>query len=114
MSRGRARTALLGTCLGLAGLFAGPVAVGELGDIEMDRRSSANGLPPVVFPHWAHRVRYRCYACHPHPFGMSAGSNVFSLADIRAGRFCGECHDGRTAFAVEFDTCRTCHSAESR
>lgn len=104
----------LATCLFASSLLAHRGGAAELGDIEMDHRSSANGLPPVVFPHWKHRVHFRCYACHPQPFEMREGANQFALEDIRSGRFCGACHDGQTAFAVSFDTCRTCHSGAVR
>jgi len=82
----------------------------HLGDIVMDRASTANEIPAVVFPHWKHRTRFRCYACHPDSFAMKSGANAISMDDLRAGRYCGRCHDGRTAFPVAFETCRTCHS----
>jgi c(7)-type cytochrome triheme protein len=82
--------------MGVISLFlAGGSALADvLGDIKLDRRSTANG----------------CYACHPEPFEMRAGSNDISMDAVRTGSFCGRCHDGRTAFPVSFDTCRTCHS----
>ena len=86
-------------------------AVGSvLGDITMNRLSTDNGVPAVVFPHWQHRSRFRCYACHPDPFEMQAGANQITMNQLREGAFCGRCHDGSMAFAVGFDTCRACHS----
>jgi len=93
--------------LGIAGAAAGL----ELGDILMDSHSSESKMPPVVFPHWKHRAEFRCYACHPVIFEMEAGTNEISMDSLRDARFCGECHDGRTAFAIGFETCRVCHSA---
>ncbi len=81
-----------------------------LGDVRMDRLSTTNAIPPVVFPHWKHRTEFRCYACHPEIFEMRAGANAVSMDAISRGEFCGACHDGHTAFAVGFDSCRTCHS----
>lgn len=81
-----------------------------LGDIVMNERSEDNGVPAVKFPHWKHRVEFRCYACHPEPFEMRAGSNDITMDALRQGEYCGRCHDGDTAFAIGFDTCRECHS----
>jgi c(7)-type cytochrome triheme protein len=95
-------------------LACGSARADVLGDIELDRRSTANGVNAVIFPHWKHRVRFKCYACHPQPFEMRAGSNDISMDAVRTGSFCGLCHDGKTAFPVSFDTCRTCHSGPAR
>ena len=95
----------------LAGLFSGATALaGVLGDVSMDRASTKNGIPGVVFPHWKHRSRFRCYACHPDIFQMQAGTNEIDMDGLRSGEFCGRCHDGQIAFAIGFDTCRNCHS----
>jgi c(7)-type cytochrome triheme protein len=81
-----------------------------LGNITMNRASTLNGVPGVVFPHWKHRSRFRCYACHPDLFQMQAGANDITMDKLRAGEFCGVCHDGKVAFAIGFNTCRECHS----
>jgi len=95
-------------------LTASAVSDLVLGDIVMDRRSTANGVPAVIFPHWKHRSVFRCYACHPDVFEMRAGANDVTMADLSRGEFCGQCHDGRVAFVVGFDTCRDCHSSVER
>lgn len=95
--------AAVATCSGVALGF-------ELGDIVMDRHATSSGVPAVVFPHWRHRARFRCYACHPQVFEMKAGANDISMDALRNREFCGKCHDGHTSFAIGFDTCRTCHS----
>jgi len=43
---------------------------------------------------------------------MRAGTNAITMAALSAGEFCGRCHDGRTAWAISFETCRDCHSLE--
>ena len=48
------------------------------GDVVMNQHSSANGMPAVVFPHWAHRQEFRCYACHPKPFAMQQVTELLS------------------------------------
>ncbi|MFQ5415425.1 MAG: c(7)-type cytochrome triheme domain-containing protein [Myxococcota bacterium] len=95
----------------LALLLSGATAfAGVLGDILMNRRSTDNGVPAVVFPHWKHRSRFRCYACHPDIFEMRAGENDITMDGLRQGEYCGRCHDGKTAWAIGFNTCRDCHS----
>ena len=81
-----------------------------LGDITMNLHSTDNGVPAVVFPHWKHRSRFRCYACHPDIFEMKAGANEITMEGLREGAHCGRCHDGTTAWAIGFNTCRDCHS----
>ena len=90
---------------------AGGAVAYDLGDILMDRASSTQGVPAVVFPHWAHRARFRCYTCHPGIFEMEKGANDISMDDLRGKKFCGHCHNGVDAFDVGFETCRRCHSA---
>lgn len=92
-------------------LAAAATAFGSvLGDVELDRLSTKNGVPAVLFPHWKHRSRFKCYVCHPAPFEMRAGANDINMDAIRAGEQCGMCHNGRVAFAAGFETCRSCHS----
>ncbi|MDH3769338.1 MAG: hypothetical protein OES99_12935, partial [Gammaproteobacteria bacterium] len=81
------------------------------GDILLERRgpTSEADFPRVVFPHWFHRIRYKCYACHTEIFEMKAGANEITMEAILAGKFCGECHNGQIAWAASFDTCSKCH-----
>jgi len=91
-------------------LLASVAGAEILGNIVIDHRSSLNGIPAVVFPHWRHRSRFRCYVCHPEPFVMQAGANDMVMSALQAGEFCGRCHDGIVAFEIGFNTCRKCHS----
>jgi c(7)-type cytochrome triheme protein len=86
-----------------------PIARSEYGDVVLNGRSEKEGMRPVVFPHWFHRIRFRCKVCH-HELGfkMRAGSNIVSMADINDGKFCGMCHNGQIAWAA--DRCDLCHS----
>ncbi|MBW2718993.1 MAG: hypothetical protein JRD94_10700 [Deltaproteobacteria bacterium] len=89
------------------------VATGEvLGDIVMNRHSSTNYQPAVVFRHWKHRMHFRCSACHSGVFEMRAGANEITMDALLAGESCGRCHDGLRAFGVAFETCSDCHSHE--
>ena len=98
-----AATALVGTVL------APPPGLAVEGDIAFQRKAVEGDTPPAVFPHWFHRIRFKCYACHPGLFEMKAGSNPVTMDAIAAGKFCGACHNGRTAWAPSFETCNRCH-----
>jgi c(7)-type cytochrome triheme protein len=89
-------------------LAAGP-AMAEYGDVVLNRRAEKEGVRPVVFPHWFHRIRFRCKVCHYElGFQMRAGSNDISMADIVDGKFCGLCHNNTIAWGTE--RCDLCHS----
>jgi hypothetical protein len=52
--------------LALTGLvtLAGTASWAEYGDVVFNRRSEQEGVRPVIFPHWFHRIRFRCKVCH--------------------------------------------------
>lgn len=86
-------------------------AEAEYGDIVLNKRAHAEGMRPVVFPHWFHRIRFRCKVCH-HELGfkMRAGANDILMTDIIDGKYCGMCHDGDVAWST--DRCDLCHSGK--
>ena len=86
-----------------------PAAFGEYGDVVLNQRSEKEGERPVVFPHWFHRIRFKCAACHTElGFKMRAGANQVLMRDISNGQFCGACHNGQIAWSAE--RCDLCHS----
>lgn len=87
------------------------VASAVEGDVVF-KRTEGGSVPPAVFPHWVHRIRYKCYACHPEPFQMKAGANKITMELIQQGKFCGACHDGKIAWGMSFDTCNKCHAGK--
>ncbi len=92
----------------LVGLFLG-VALAVEGDIVFKREGGGGGVPAAVFPHWFHRIRYKCYACHPTLFEMKAGASKISMEAIQEGKFCGACHNGKIAWGMTFESCNRCH-----
>jgi c(7)-type cytochrome triheme protein len=54
-------------------------------------------------------MAYTCYACHEEPFKMKKGANEVTMDMIQAGQSCGVCHDGKTAFISNLQTCNRCH-----
>ncbi len=102
-------------------LSVGRTAFGDIGirmrRVALDREADSDAgqgfvtedLAPALFPHWVHRIRFRCKACHTQLFEPRAGANEITMVDIGRGEFCGKCHDGVTAFAAGFGACRRCH-----
>jgi c(7)-type cytochrome triheme protein len=114
-SRGAARWrwgALVVTALALGlGLFAADEVGAEYGDVVINNYSDAAGMRPVIFPHWFHRIRYRCKVCHADlGFKFKAGGNEINMVKVIDGQFCGACHNGEVAWSVE--NCNMCHSAK--
>jgi c(7)-type cytochrome triheme protein len=104
------RALVLALAMALGSAIMLPAAA-EYGDVVIDRQSSKNGMRAVVFPHWFHRIRFRCKVCHSElGFKMRAGANLVQMNDIINGKFCGMCHNGQVAWAP--DRCDLCHSAK--
>lgn len=83
----------------------------EYADVVINRQAEKNGMRPVVFPHWFHRIRFRCKVCHAElGFKMRAGTNTITMTDIIEGRFCGACHNNDIAWSPE--NCDLCHSGK--
>lgn len=83
----------------------------EYGDVVINNHADAAGVRPVVFPHWFHRVRFRCKVCHSDlGFKFQAGGNDINMVKIIDGQYCGACHNGNIAWSIE--NCDLCHSAK--
>ncbi len=107
--RSRFVTALIVATL-IPGLSA-TVARAEYGDVVINNFSDAAGMRPVIFPHWFHRIRFRCKVCHADlGFQFKAGGNEINMLKIIDGEYCGACHNGEIAWSVE--NCNLCHTAK--
>lgn len=104
-------TRFLPALLGFVLLDSGSIAVAEYGDVILNKRAESEGVRPVIFPHWFHRIRFRCKVCHDElGFEMRAGANLVTMGDIIDGKFCGACHNGEIAWPTE--NCNLCHSGK--
>lgn len=84
---------------------------GEYGDVVLNKTAEAHGMSPVIFPHWFHRIRFRCKVCHGElGFEMRAGANTVTMGEIIEGKFCGMCHNGQIAWSTV--NCVLCHSGK--
>jgi c(7)-type cytochrome triheme protein len=78
---------------------------------------SKDSPAPVPFSHATHveHAKGRCLACHPEPYKMLHPLRRATHEEMDAGRSCGACHEGKTAFATtDGDRCDRCHGAEVR
>jgi len=86
-------------------------ASAEYGDVVINNYSDSAGMRPVIFPHWFHRIRFRCKVCHADlGFKFKAGGNEINMLKIIDGEYCGACHNDEIAWGVE--NCDICHSAK--
>lgn len=113
MSQFRHRLRRAGTLVFAALMLVGGTleSRAEYADVVINRQAEKNGMRPVVFPHWFHRIRFRCKVCHAElGFKMRAGTNTITMTDIIEGRFCGACHNNDIAWSPE--NCDLCHSGK--
>ena len=77
-----------------------------------DKAMKREGVAPVLYPHWIHRIWYECSVCHEELFVMKRWRNKISHKEIDSGKQCGACHDGKIAFATDDkERCNLCHVA---
>lgn len=94
----------------LAALLLPATVSAEQGDIVFTRKSKEGSeYPPATFPHFVHRMQFKCYVCHEAIFKMKAGADAVTMADIDKGKFCGTCHNDTIAFGATFESCERCH-----
>ncbi|MGO9614478.1 MAG: c(7)-type cytochrome triheme domain-containing protein [Dissulfurispiraceae bacterium] len=70
-------------------------------------KPKVEGLPNILFSHKKHDTWMGCEGCHPELFGVKPGSTKYSMEDIFAGRFCGQCH-GKVSWPLI--DCQRCHA----
>jgi c(7)-type cytochrome triheme protein len=64
----------------------------------------------VKFSHKNHTSLYKCGECHTKIFNTTRSKTKVSMKEMEAGKSCGGCHDGKTAFSVATDKdCDKCH-----
>jgi len=86
----------------------------EYADIVINSKAEAMrkaNVGDVIFPHWFHRIRYRCNVCHEDIFKLEAGKNEISMKVITEDqKMCGQCHNGTIAWSTV--ECERCHFLE--
>lgn len=85
----------------------------EYADIILNSKAESMrkaGVNDVMFPHWFHRIRFKCKVCHEDIFILKAGANDINMTLIMNGEKCGKCHNGIIAWEPLY--CDRCHSWE--
>lgn len=114
---------LLGLALGVglaAGVAAAPAAPARPAPPakippDFTHAQGENSPGPVTFSHTKHLPKVeKCTRCHYKSFKMKlGGSGPITLEAKMQGKFCGACHDGKTAMAgsvvFPIDECDKCH-----
>ncbi|MFZ2947950.1 MAG: cytochrome c3 family protein [Desulfuromonadaceae bacterium] len=62
----------------------------------------------VNFSHKNHASLYKCGECHTQIFNTARSKTRVSMKEMEAGKSCGACHEGKTAFSVK-EKCESCH-----
>ena len=90
---------------------AGEKVAGFYADMVLNSKAEKRGMPPVIFPHWLHRVEFKCKVCHPAIFEMKSGANDIDMKKIvLEGQFCGKCHNGTISWKPI--VCARCHAGK--
>jgi len=93
-------------------LSSGAYTWAEYADVIINNHAEEEGVAPVIYPHWFHRIRYQCSVCHVElGIKTKAGGNGITMDRITRGEFCGACHNGEIAWSVE--NCDLCHSGRA-
>ncbi len=109
-------------CLLLSAIIIHPAAVSgyfdlpplprpeEYGNLLINRLTKEKGVKSVYFSHWQHRTLFTCRVCHSElEFNMKVNTTEITESASRKGRYCGACHNGKTAFRHE-KNCERCHT----
>ena len=93
--------------------IAAPEGLAVYGDVIFERHEAGgSGVPVAVFPHWVHRIRYRCNVCHTAIFELKRGADPVSMEAMEKGRYCAVCHNGKIVWGISFETCHRCHAGQ--
>jgi c(7)-type cytochrome triheme protein len=66
-----------------------------------------DGIGDVKFSHEFHTAAFSCDNCHPKLFDMKKTKGKMTMDAINKGKFCGSCHNGKTA--SDATECGKCH-----
>jgi len=99
--------------LGAAETAHAAVKSHEYGNVPISQAGRENNALPVTFRHWSHRGLYTCRLCHVDlEFSQLANGTGITEEDNKNGMYCGACHNGKEAFALE--ACTRCHPRDKQ
>ena len=75
---------------------------------DIDLEAKVAGMNEIIFSHKKHTVWNGCEGCHPEIFsGIKKGTTQYSMVEIFAGKYCGQCH---LNVAFPMIDCQRCHT----
>jgi c(7)-type cytochrome triheme protein len=75
---------------------------------DIDIEAKMGGMNEIIFSHKKHTFWNGCEGCHPEIFaGIKKGTTQYSMVEIFAGKYCGQCH---TNVAFPMIDCQRCHT----
>lgn len=74
-------------------------------DVLFDEKTTGN----VLFSHAFHTGIQTCSDCHPALYRTKRSTVKISMQQMEAGKSCGACHNGKSAFSVA-EKCDSCHA----
>ncbi len=75
--------------------------------LKKDFSYPSGDMSPAVFSHQLHTSMFGCNDCHTVVFKYKKGGSGIKMDDIYQNKFCGTCHNGKTAFSSS--ECQRCH-----
>ena len=88
----------------VVGLAGGVFAVGKDKKVEWDGKTAGK----VIFDGKSHAdAKLKCADCHSKPKLFEMKKVPLTMADMKAGKSCGACHDGKKSFGIA--ECAKCH-----
>jgi c(7)-type cytochrome triheme protein len=87
--------------------FVGRALPARLRIPPLEPRPAGAPAAAAAFSHVGH-ASMPCYVCHPSVFPQALQG--FTHREMRQGRYCGACHAGVNARAIESMTCSECHA----
>ncbi|MBI5240955.1 MAG: hypothetical protein HY926_10825 [Elusimicrobia bacterium] len=102
---------------------AAPAKEGEVKAPEFIKLEKVGKLAVVNFPHAAHAKTFSCKDCHEGKtplFAQKVSGEGMKMADMKAGKGCGSCHDGKKTFGDDkkkifaSTMCMKCHKPAAK
>lgn len=92
----------------LAVLPVGLLGFGAPQDVLIPSAKPREAPRSALFSHWRHQSQ-QCFNCHPTVFPQAL--KTMTHEQMKAGQFCGSCHDGHATQAIGTMRCEACHAS---
>ena len=80
------KSLVVGVLVYIGALAMPQPAHAEYADVVINNYADAAGMRPAVFPHWFHRIRFRCKVCHADLGFKFKAAPAASTGSVSSGR----------------------------